>query len=634
VKVGRESVSLDPTATTSQTMLMQKTEEEEINTALEIIQSQRIKELVIEKLGVDSVLNGSLPESGEAEFNKGSFASALSNTVDSVSDFLLRIGVRDPVSDTERALIKLQDDLTFWASKKSRVININATSRTPEMSQAIVATAIEAYVNEHMAISQTEGSFEFFRDEVGKTANDLESAKLEMAKFMSERQIVSVANNEILLANSWDQIFENIIRLENEEKELASQFEAIHPRRVALIEELAAARKVFERLKKRTKGVLPIPSSIPSSVVEKPAPATNRNNQVQLAQQQTEIPTNYADMTARIESLILANNELENYQERVETLEIQLVLHRQKLEEARLIKEQKANSISNITIFQEATLNRKPVAPNKPLIGLGTIFMGFCFAGSLGLLREYRVRSKYLCSQNDVERTLELPVLAKLSADRSADRTLTQKTGLQKMRKECSDIVHQFVQSYQNDSGSKGIVVGVLGFKEGDGASTVAAALATSCSNDFGIKTLLIDADRKRQSVKRRFSLNGAPGLHELADEDSTVQDCLQHSELFNLDMVSSTSKSRFEKNLGALSIAKVMNRLRELRRQFDVVIVDLPSATATDSLVALAPMMDHVLFVGESGKIAIEDAESLKRKFANSDSSVLGVILNKCRGA
>ena len=61
VRVGRESVGLDPTVTTSQTLMLQKSQEEEINSALAVLSSRKIKELVVESLGVETILGGHLP---------------------------------------------------------------------------------------------------------------------------------------------------------------------------------------------------------------------------------------------------------------------------------------------------------------------------------------------------------------------------------------------------------------------------------------------------------------------------------------------------------------------------------------------------------------------------------------------
>ena len=54
IRVGRESVSLDPTATTGATLMLQKTQEEEVISALEVLNSRHVAETIVDKLGVDA----------------------------------------------------------------------------------------------------------------------------------------------------------------------------------------------------------------------------------------------------------------------------------------------------------------------------------------------------------------------------------------------------------------------------------------------------------------------------------------------------------------------------------------------------------------------------------------------------
>lgn len=641
VKVGRESVTLDPTATTSQTMLLQKTQEEEINSALEIVYSRRIKEAVVAKLGVEEVIDGSFGDDDDEE--EWAIKQTLRNAVSSVGDVLLNIGVRDPISDHERAILELNSCVHVSAPKMSRVISVYAEAKSPEMAQAIANTISEAYVTEHMKISQTKGSYEFFERETNKTAAQLDAAKLEMARFMSERQIVSVESNQELLKNAWNEILANILRLENQEKEIAARFADKHPNRIIVVEQLASARKVLDRLRRQVgpaggAGVTDDSQLAAVSYEEDAGDSRTDKKSIMVSphgksRASAVLPAQGGDMISRIEKLILANNELEKYLERVQSLGTQLELHRLKLEEARLIKEQKANHISNVTIFQTATLNEKPIAPNKALVGLGTLFFCFSLAGAFAVFRDVAIRSKYMFSSSDIERNLKVPVLAKLSPDRSgSERTLKNKRSLQKLRDECSDVIHRFVQfSHGKQAGqNQGLVVGVLSFDKGNGASTVAATLATSCSKEYGIRTILVDADRTGRSVMQRFSLNGAPGLYELVNDGLEVQECLQRSELFDLSLVSSTNKSQSGLTLGTMPASDVLNQISNLRQQFDVVIVDLPPATSTDSLVSIAPLMDHVLLVAESGRTQTDKAVSVMRMFENSDTEILGVILNK----
>ena len=616
-------------------MLIQKSEEEEINSALEIAYSRGVKEAVIEKLGRDQILSGKLksPETsvaagGQASgFFPGFVTNSLSNAKASLNELLFKIGVRDPITDQERALNELDGLVHIYAPKKSRVISIYSEANNPEMAQAIVNAVADAYVEEHIEISQTEGSLEFFENEATETARKLEAAKLEMTKFMSERQLVSVDSNRELVKNAWDEILADILRLESEDRRMAAMLSKRHPRRVAVMEQLASARNALNRVKQT--GVIDSTSAGGLGNPEKDGSGKSNRSSILLESIKSR---NDSNMVSKIESLIMSSNELEIYQDRVQTLETQLSLVRRKRQEARLIKEQKLRSISNINIFQSGTLNQKPIAPNKPLVVVGTMFFGMCLAIAFSVCREVTFRQKRLYDTTDVERTLKLPVVAKLPVDRSgAQKKLKSKDSLRVLRNECSDIVHRFVQvSHEQQANKKGVVVGVLSFDAGNGGSTVAAALATSCSEDFGIRTLLVDADRKNRSVSQRFSLNGSPGLCELVKDGIEIKTSYQRSSLFDLTLVSSTNKSRTGSMSEVVSVSEVLEQLADLSGEFEIVVVDMPPATSSDSLAAMAPLMDYVLLVAESGRTKFKNASEVLRKFENSDSEVLGVVLNK----
>ena len=618
-------------------MLLQKSEEEEINSALEIAYSRRVKEAVIEKLGRDQILSGKIrnpktsvaAEGQESGFLTGFVTNSLRDAEASFNALLYEIGLRDPVTDQERALIELDGLVHISAPKKSRVISIYSEAKCPEMAQAIVNAVAEAYVEEHIEISQTEGSLEFFENQATETAAKLEAAKLDMTMFMSEQQLVSVDSNRELVKNAWDEILADILRLESEDRRMAALLSKQHPRRVAVMEQLASARNALNRVKQTGAGAIDGTSA--DGLVDSDKGGLRKSGRTSILLESKKSGSD-SNMVSKIESLIMSSNELEIYQDRVQTLETQLSLVRRKLQEARLLKEQRLRSISNITIFQPGTLNHKPVAPNKPLVLMGTMFLGVCLAIAFSAYRDVTFRQKRLYDSTDVERTLKLPVVAKLPADRSgAQKKLKSKNSLRVLRNECCDIVHRFVQvNHEKQASGKGVVVGVLSFDAGNGGSTVAAALATSCSEDFGIRTLLVDADRKNRSVSQRFSLNGSPGLCELVKDGIEIKKSYQRSSLFDLTLVSSTNKSRTGSMNEVVSVSEVLEQLGDLSGEFKIVVVDLPPATSSDSLAAMAPLMDYVLLVAESGRTQFKSASEVLRKFENSDSEVLGVVLNK----
>ena len=171
LRVGRETISLDPTATTSQTLMMQKTQEEEVNSALEILSSRQLAESVVRKLGVDSVVSGNLPSTTEWATTKSgadgfSLSKLFTNQVSNTIDFCISAtGVRDRVSDQESAVQKLQNTIGIYAPKKSTVLTIRADAKSPQMAQAIVKTLTDEFLNEHVNVSATEGSLSFFEEQ-------------------------------------------------------------------------------------------------------------------------------------------------------------------------------------------------------------------------------------------------------------------------------------------------------------------------------------------------------------------------------------------------------------------------------------------------------------------------------------
>src|SRR5262245_44320794 len=62
IRIGRESVGLDPTATTGDTVMLQKTQDEEVNSAVNIFMGREVLERAVEKVGADRILSNSPDE--------------------------------------------------------------------------------------------------------------------------------------------------------------------------------------------------------------------------------------------------------------------------------------------------------------------------------------------------------------------------------------------------------------------------------------------------------------------------------------------------------------------------------------------------------------------------------------------
>ena len=137
IRVGRESMSVDPTVTATDTMLVQKTRVEEITSTLDVLGSRQVKQGVVDKLGANAILSGEVPTEGSSD--EGSMlGNALQKVSGAVGWVLGLVTASDPVSDEELAVMQIGNSVSIWAPQHSSVITVEScllyTSPSPRDS--------------------------------------------------------------------------------------------------------------------------------------------------------------------------------------------------------------------------------------------------------------------------------------------------------------------------------------------------------------------------------------------------------------------------------------------------------------------------------------------------------------------
>ena len=165
VRVGHELNTLDPSATTGQTVNIEQTLEAELNSMLAIVESRETAERVVADIGAETILANDLPDDSPA----GDSASAppsestmtqLKNMVGDLKDKVLPS--RFDESEDSRAIRALRKGATIWSPAKSNIIEISYKARHPLLAQEIVQSWTDAFIKEHLRVTRTEGSHYFF----------------------------------------------------------------------------------------------------------------------------------------------------------------------------------------------------------------------------------------------------------------------------------------------------------------------------------------------------------------------------------------------------------------------------------------------------------------------------------------
>ncbi|MSD83870.1 polysaccharide biosynthesis tyrosine autokinase [Lactobacillus curvatus] len=158
------------------------------------------------------------------------------------------------------------------------------------------------------------------------------------------------------------------------------------------------------------------------------------------------------------------------------------------------------------------------------------------------------------------------------------------------------------------------------------GKSTISANIAITYAQK-GSATLLIDADMRKPTVHQTFLKSNLKGLSTALVGETTLLDSIQITDIENLSVMSSGPiPPNPNKLLGSKKMAKVLD---DLKKQYQIIIIDTPPIRFVSDALELAPYTDGVIIVNKSGVTKKEDMFQVLEQLRMSRSPVIGAILN-----
>lgn len=419
VRMGRESVGLDATATTGKVMSVYESRENEINSVLEVIQSRVILERVVERIGARNILDGRLPQDPDAV--------AASNAA-------------SPGPLRDKAVLRLGKLVRITHPKKSAIISVACKAASPELAQKIVAIVLDEFRALHLKVNRTPGSRQFFESQTKLVAGRLASATAELRDAKNELGLASLEGRratlqELLRENqsaieknaselagtqatvksleqslaalpqtmlaqkvigspnsSSDRARAQLNELQIRERQLLAKFTEHHPDVVAVRQQIAAARRIVaeggQGDAQSTTAVNPAARQLQLQLLTAQAKAAS------LKSKAASLNGQRGRLLEELKALNAAEGRLVKLQENVDVLQASHKTYSEKLEQARVDWALGEDRISNVNVVQAPSYVTKPVSPQKRLV----VFLGVIVAilASLGVahLTEYLERRR------------------------------------------------------------------------------------------------------------------------------------------------------------------------------------------------------------------------------------------------
>ena len=401
VKNTRSDVPITPERTTgaTSTYFENDVSENQINSEIELLTSEDLLKQIVTECGL---------------YHAGQSISAKLG---------LKEATRSPAVQVEEATRKLAKDLVITPVKKANLIEIKYTSGSAEQAANVLRKLQDLYLDKHLKLHRTPGTYEFFKGQAERHEDQLQSAEKELSGFQQSMNVVSLtqqkdqtvqklteAKSKLLetetflrevndrIAKGQQQLQTLAPRVVTQSRALPNQYSAerlntliveLRNRRTQLLtkfrsddrlvkevdQQIRDTRAALEKASQETAteqstGPNPLRQTLESELARgrvDQAGALGRREMLAGQVQQYEV------QLSRLEGITA---QYEDLNRKVKQSEDNYELYKKKEEEARITDELDQNKITNVSVAEAPSQPQLPVKPNRPLNLILGVFLG------------------------------------------------------------------------------------------------------------------------------------------------------------------------------------------------------------------------------------------------------------------
>ena len=276
-------------------------------------------------------------------------------------------------------------------------------------------------------------------------------------------------------------------------------------------------------------------------------------------------------------------------------------------------------------ILERATV---PLAarPDRKLILLLAAFLGGAVGAAIVFVRELLRRT--LRSREELTQLAELPVVASLPIlphGRKAAKLLAQI-----VENPCSEY-NEAVRGFRNlvlpPAVSDSRVIALTSSVPGEGKSTLSMSLALLTAAG-GRKAVILDCDQRLSQFGDQLGLLRDIGLSDVLDGKASILDAVQVDQRFGLHVVPALRGKEF--NPDALATPRLSEAIADLRRDYDLIILDSPPVVPVSDIGVIARQCDEVYVICRWGRTKRSQARDALSKLRMLHIDVAGIVFTQ----
>ncbi|MEK3785689.1 MULTISPECIES: CpsD/CapB family tyrosine-protein kinase [Paenibacillus] len=162
----------------------------------------------------------------------------------------------------------------------------------------------------------------------------------------------------------------------------------------------------------------------------------------------------------------------------------------------------------------------------------------------------------------------------------------------------------------------------------GEGKTTLLANVAVSFAQE-GRKIAIVDADLRRPAIHEVFGMENTSGLSSYLRSSASSKDIIRKVDSSLYVILAENSIYNAADMLGS---AKMKQLIDELREEYDLILIDSPSALDYTDARLLAPITDGVVLVAQHSRTKRSDIRKTKQLMDQAGASIVGIVLNQVK--
>ena len=623
-----------------------------VDTEVEILRSRRLAERVVNALQLDKdpEFNPALRSQGLVATARGAVSGALS--------ILRPSEVADTAIAEQKAQERIVDNvlahLSVRRSGLTYVINVAFESESPSKAATIANKFAELYL-----LEQLEAKFDATEQANTWLNERLEGLRQQVLADEAAVQQYKIANN-LLSAEGATLTEQEISNYNQSLSDARAEVAAAEARLSTARRQLAAgstgddlgealSSAVIQQLRQQRATASARVADLQGRYGERhPEMLTARRQLTDIdAQIQAEIQRIISNLEAQVQvarqragsisgslssarGTLAGNNQaMVRLNELERTAEASRTLYESYLNRYKETSAQQGIEQSDARIVSQATIPTGQSSPRPVLnLALGLVLALGCGVAAVVLAE---MLDAGLATAEDVEQRLEvsylgaIPLLASVAEGRaSSPIDYVVEKPLSSFAEAFRNLRASVIYSRLGESVK---IVAVTSALPGEGKTTTSLCLARSAAQQ-GHRVMLVDCDLRRRSVNRLMGREPERGLIEVLAGEATLEEVLQTDSVTGVKLLPLAKSSLTPKDVfGSAAMDRLLD---DLRRDYDMVILDTAPILPVADTRVLAPKADAVVFLARWRKTPQHAIEAAFRQLAGTGAHVGGVALTQ----